>query len=86
MHRKGDTMKSPDEIKPAIISLYAEMGKDATELIYFSEKDMMYYVTRNDGAKTSLLRKHIDDYMDSGDQSAKLNIIKALSNFKHKDD
>ena len=78
-------MKSPDEIKPAIISLYVEMGKDATELVYFSEKDMMYYVTRNDGAKTSLLRKHIDDYIDSGDKSAKLNIRKALSNFKRQD-
>lgn len=79
-------MKSPDEIKPAIISLYAEMGKDATELRYFSEKDMMYYVTRNDGARTSLLRKHIDDYMDSGDQSAKFNLMKVLSNFKHQND
>jgi len=79
-------MKSPDEIKPAIISLYAEIGKDVTELRYFSEKDMMYYVTRNDGARTSLLRKDIDDYIDSGDQLAKLNIIKALSNFRHQDD
>jgi hypothetical protein len=26
-------MKSPDEIKLPIISLYAEMGKDATELL-----------------------------------------------------
>ena len=79
-------MKSPDEIKPAIISLYVEMGNDANELRYFSEKDMMYYVTRKDGARTSLLRKDIDDYIDSGDQSAKLNIIKALTNFKHQDD
>ncbi|MCX5718163.1 MAG: hypothetical protein NTW44_07685 [Nitrospirae bacterium] len=78
-------MKSPDEIKPAIISLYAEMGKDTTELRYFSEKDMMYYVARNDGSRTSILRKHIDDYIDSGDKSAKLNIMKALSNFKHWD-
>lgn len=72
-------MKSPDEIKPAIIKLYTEMGKDATELRYFSEEGMMYYITRNDGARTSLLRKDIDDYIDSGDKSAKLNIIKALS-------
>lgn len=79
-------MKSPDEIKPAITDLYAEMGKDATELRYFSEKDMMYYVIRNDGARASLLRKDIDDYMDSGDQSAKHNLIKALSNFKHQND
>ena len=79
-------MKSPDEIKPAIINLYAEMGKDITELKYFSEKDMMYYVTRNDGARTSLLRKDIDDYVDSGDQSAKLNLMKALSNFRHQND
>jgi len=79
-------MKSPDEIKPAIISLYTEMGKDATELRYFSEKDMMYYITRNDGARTSLRRKDIDDYIDSGDKSAKLNIINALNNFGQTDE
>jgi len=47
---KKDIVKSPDEIKPAITDLYAEMGKDTTKLRYFFEKDMMYYVTRNDGA------------------------------------
>ena len=83
---KENIVKSPDEIKPAIISLYAEMGKDATELRYFSEKDMMYYVTRNDGARTSLRRKDIDDYIDSGNKSAKFKIINALNNFEQKDE
>jgi hypothetical protein len=79
-------MKSPDEIRPIIKRLYSEMGKDASELRYFSEKDMLYFVTRNDGARTSLFRKDIDDYMDSGAPSAKDNLIKALSNFRHLDE
>jgi len=61
------------------------MGKDSTDLTYFSKKDMVYYAIRNDEARTSLRRKDIDDYMDSDDKSAKLNIINSLNNFEKKD-
>ncbi len=68
------------------------MGKDATELIYLLQDHnrLKYIITRNDEARTSLLRKDIDDYMDlkthdHGYLKAKFNLINALNNFRHQD-
>jgi hypothetical protein len=77
-------MRSADDIKTTICNLYSELGKDPNELRHFSVKDFTYYITRTDGAITSIRRKDIDDYFDSKDNIAKINIINALNNFQQK--
>lgn len=77
-------MRSADDIRPTICSLYSELGKDPNELRHFNVKGYIYYIYRTDGAQTSIRRRDIDDYFDSEDRPAKANILAALNNFKKK--
>jgi len=80
---KENGMRSIEEIRSIILSLYSELGKDVDEIRYVTEEDITQYkIVRDDDAKTFIMRKDIDDFFGSSKEHAKINIMNALSNFK----
>ena len=79
-------MKKVKEVKSYILEIYGGMGKNPNELIDLIEEGWLYKVKREDGAIAEIQRMDADDYIDSkrpvAKLNAKLNIEKALKQFK----